>query len=61
MYCICKGNDVGNMIGCDNKKCKIQWFHFECVKIIEAPSDSVQIVPDLCSLEVLLVEEKTCQ
>ena len=25
------------MIGCDNPNCKIEWFHFACLKITEAP------------------------
>ena len=39
VYCFCKGDDAGKMICCDYKKCKIKWFHFECVKINEAPRD----------------------
>eukprot|EP00127_Corallochytrium_limacisporum_P005681 Clim_evm60s210 gene=Clim_evmTU60s210 len=36
-YCYCKGPFHGNMIGCDGKKCKIEWFHFECVGLEKAP------------------------
>lgn len=36
-YCICKptGKSVysGHMIECENPKCKIGWYHFECVGI----------------------------
>ena len=26
-------HDHGNMIGCDNKQCHIQWFHLSCLKL----------------------------
>lgn len=26
------------MIGCDRDYCPIEWFHFDCVGITEAPS-----------------------
>ena len=32
-FCYCKRGDFGQMICCDNLKCKIEWFHFECVKL----------------------------
>ena len=27
-YCCCKGPDEGNMIGCENPDCLIEWFHW---------------------------------
>ena len=32
LYCLCKSKDDGksNMIGCDNPKCNLQWFHPQC-------------------------------
>ncbi|EME50296.1 hypothetical protein DOTSEDRAFT_165419 [Dothistroma septosporum NZE10] len=36
-YCYCNGPDSGRMLACDGKECKMQWFHFECVGIEEAP------------------------
>uniref|UniRef100_A0A0R3QK12 PHD domain-containing protein n=1 Tax=Brugia timori TaxID=42155 RepID=A0A0R3QK12_9BILA len=27
----------GQMIMCDNKQCPIEWFHFQCVGLTEAP------------------------
>lgn len=39
-YCICNQFKEGvEMIGCDGKKCKRQWFHMECLGIEETPSD----------------------
>ena len=30
-FCLCRKISYGEMIGCDNPKCKIEWFHFACV------------------------------
>eukprot|EP00029_Vermamoeba_vermiformis_P013666 TRINITY_DN8591_c0_g1_i1.p1 TRINITY_DN8591_c0_g1~~TRINITY_DN8591_c0_g1_i1.p1 ORF type:complete len:236 (+),score=81.04 TRINITY_DN8591_c0_g1_i1:52-759(+) len=30
-YCTCGRVSFGEMIGCDNAECAIEWFHFECV------------------------------
>lgn len=27
----------GEMIGCDNEKCLVEWFHFECVQLKVKP------------------------
>jgi len=32
-FCYCKGPEVGEMIGCDNDQCAIEWFHMKCLKI----------------------------
>ena len=37
VYCYCNGPDEGKMIGCDNDKCVIQWFHLDCLKITSIP------------------------
>eukprot|EP01125_Pyxidicula_operculata_P021908 TRINITY_DN874_c0_g1_i1.p2 TRINITY_DN874_c0_g1~~TRINITY_DN874_c0_g1_i1.p2 ORF type:complete len:171 (+),score=17.40 TRINITY_DN874_c0_g1_i1:699-1211(+) len=36
LYCTCRRVSFGQMIGCDNKDCPIEWFHFECVGIKES-------------------------
>ena len=37
-YCICKNvAGDGEMIGCDNLECSMEWFHFKCVNITRAP------------------------
>ena len=36
-YCICSEISYGQMIGCDNSQCKIEWFHFDCVKLSTKP------------------------
>lgn len=37
IYCICKSYSYGDMIACDNNRCKIEWFHFACVDIRVQP------------------------
>lgn len=35
-WCYCgKDETFDNMIGCDSKDCKIQWYHFSCLKLTE--------------------------
>uniref|UniRef100_A0A7S2SE11 PHD-type domain-containing protein n=2 Tax=Mucochytrium quahogii TaxID=96639 RepID=A0A7S2SE11_9STRA len=33
LYCLCRRVQFGEMIGCDNEKCKIEWFHVGCVGV----------------------------
>lgn len=32
-YCICNRVSFGEMIGCENPDCEIEWFHYECVNL----------------------------
>lgn len=36
-YCLCAQVSFGEMIGCDNAACPIEWFHFSCVKLTTKP------------------------
>ncbi|KAG5267762.1 hypothetical protein AALO_G00225410 [Alosa alosa] len=36
-YCICNQVSYGEMVGCDNPDCPIEWFHYGCVGLTEAP------------------------
>lgn len=37
-FCICNGVDDGRpMIKCEADNCKIGWFHFDCVELIDTP------------------------
>ncbi|KAI1301815.1 Inhibitor of growth protein 5 [Halotydeus destructor] len=36
-YCICHQVSYGEMIGCDNSDCPIEWFHFGCVSLSSKP------------------------
>ena len=36
-WCYCRQIKGGNMVGCENKCCKIKWFHMECLMMTEPP------------------------
>ncbi|KAK5581092.1 hypothetical protein RB653_001120 [Dictyostelium firmibasis] len=36
-YCFCNRVSFGEMVGCENPDCKIEWFHFECVGLTSTP------------------------
>ncbi|CAG5108022.1 Oidioi.mRNA.OKI2018_I69.chr1.g3600.t1.cds [Oikopleura dioica] len=36
-YCSCHQVSYGEMIGCDNPDCPIEWFHFGCVGLVQKP------------------------
>ncbi|KAL5489690.1 hypothetical protein EMCRGX_G018808 [Ephydatia muelleri] len=36
-YCLCRQVSFGEMIGCDNEDCPIEWFHFQCVGLTSKP------------------------
>uniref|UniRef100_A0A6I8NPC7 Inhibitor of growth protein n=1 Tax=Ornithorhynchus anatinus TaxID=9258 RepID=A0A6I8NPC7_ORNAN len=36
-YCLCNQVSYGEMIGCDNDQCPIEWFHFSCVALTYKP------------------------
>lgn len=36
-YCVCQQISFGEMIGCDNPRCPIEWFHFACVHLTNKP------------------------
>ena len=36
-YCLCHQVSFGEMIGCDNPDCPIEWFHFQCVGLVSKP------------------------
>ena len=36
-YCLCHQVSYGEMIGCDNADCPIEWFHFGCVGLQSKP------------------------
>ena len=38
-WCLCGDSESGNMIACDNPGYPIEWFHFECVGLVDAPSE----------------------
>ena len=40
VYCSCKTVACGDMIRCDGPNCKILWYHFECVNLLNVPKSS---------------------
>lgn len=36
-YCLCHQVSFGEMIGCDNADCPVEWFHFQCVGLSSKP------------------------
>lgn len=36
-WCFCKESKGGDMVGCDNCKCPIKWFHTSCLKMKAVP------------------------
>ncbi|ELT96557.1 hypothetical protein CAPTEDRAFT_180978 [Capitella teleta] len=36
-YCTCNDVSYGEMVGCDNDDCPIEWFHYACVGLTHAP------------------------
>ncbi|XP_072171644.1 inhibitor of growth protein 2-like [Diadema setosum] len=36
-YCLCQQVSYGDMVGCDNKDCPFEWFHFGCVGLSTKP------------------------
>lgn len=36
-YCLCNDISYGEMIACDNPRCKVEWFHLPCVGLTTAP------------------------
>ena len=39
-YCLCHQVSYGEMIGCDNTDCPVEWFHFACVGLSSKPKGS---------------------
>ena len=37
LYCICNGAPNSDMIACDYPGCKLEWYHFKCVKVKVIP------------------------
>ena len=36
-WCYCKESKGGDMVGCDNPKCGIRWFHLSCLQMDAVP------------------------
>ena len=40
LYCFCQEEEYGSMIQCSNTACPYEWFHFQCVGVVQAPAGS---------------------
>ncbi|KAJ3598016.1 hypothetical protein NHX12_001530 [Muraenolepis orangiensis] len=47
-YCLCHQVSYGEMIGCDNTDCSIEWFHFACVGLTTKPHMSSDFFVPVC-------------
>lgn len=43
--CLCQKAPHGEMVGCDNAKCPIEWFHLACVGLDKPPTASTWLCP----------------
>lgn len=51
-YCYCgRGEDFGDMVGCDNNDCPYQWFHLTCLSLKSEPKSSLWYCPDCRKLD----------
>ena len=48
IYCFCRQHPFGVMIACDNKECPYEWFHVDCVGIVEPPDEDEEWYCDHC-------------
>lgn len=53
VYCLCKKISYGQMVGCDNADCLIEWFHYGCVGLTKDVS-TVLAIPRVCSCITLV-------
>lgn len=37
LYCICRQEEYGHMIACDNEACSVTWFHVTCLHMKRVP------------------------
>lgn len=52
LYCICKKQKDVKMICCDNPKCKIQWFHCDCMNVSSSDEDKEWFCSDECKKQI---------
>lgn len=57
-YCICNRPSFGQMIACEDPKCKIEWYHYSCMGIRKAPKGD-WYCPDCLARQQKEQQEKT--
>ena len=50
VYCYCRCPSYGEMVGCDNPTCTMEWFHFNCLKLDSEPKTKKWYCPDCSKL-----------
>ncbi|CAD5215763.1 unnamed protein product [Bursaphelenchus xylophilus] len=38
LWCLCQTKAFGDMIACDNPQCRLEWFHYECIGMVDPPT-----------------------
>ena len=44
LYCYCNRPSFEPMIACDDKNCKLVWYHYPCVNILKTPPEKKKMV-----------------
>ena len=57
-YCICNRPCFEPMIACDRPNCKVEWYHYACVKVTRAPKGSWIYPPCLVEVSTQSCSEK---
>jgi hypothetical protein len=52
--CLCKEEETGFMIACDNVACPIEWFHMSCVGLSSETVPEESWICHSCSGEIFL-------
>ena len=50
VYCYCRCPSCGEMVGCDNPTCTMEWFHFDCLKLDSESKTKTWYCPDSSKL-----------
>ena len=57
-YCICNRPCFEPRIACDRPNCKVEWYHYACVKVTRAPKGSWVCPPCLVEVSTQSCSEK---
>ncbi|KAL7416597.1 hypothetical protein BDY24DRAFT_438435 [Mrakia frigida] len=59
-YCYCNGASYGEMIGCDDDDCEIEWYHLDCLRL-SAPPDGTWHCPTCSKRRAEKAAQKAAQ
>lgn len=57
-YCYCNQVSFGEMIGCDNPDCELEWFHYGCVGLT-APPPGKWYCPDCSARDAKILKRRS--